>query len=562
MNRFYNISALYIPIIALLCNTAAIAQQPQFDSKTKEGTYTDPRDGRIYQTVTIGTQVWFAENFAYLPQVDTLSISVYGYKDNSIEEAKKTISYQEFGALYSWEKANELAPEGWRLPTDADWIQLETALGMPRDIAINYGWRENEECLMALKENGRSGFNIKFAGWRTDFGDFRFQNEHANFWVADSFENGRAHERLMGVNNKKIGREYGNKGCGFSVRYVRDIPADEHINYPDGEWEMMEDVSDYGWSQEKINQLYRYAIDSTNATGIIVIQSGKMIYDYGDTHELSYIASVRKSLLSMLYGKYVENGIINLNKTLKDLKIDDIGGLLDSEKEATILNILHSQSGVYHPASNPGGNEWLFPERGSKKPGTHFIYNNWDFNVAGYIFEKETGKDIYEAFESDIVNKIDFQQWDISKQQKSGDTTQSQFKAYHFELSTRDMARIGYLMLRQGKWGDEEVIPASWVKTMTTITTSYEDMYKVDPRLKDWTWWKWGQGIMWRVWDSPNLSPEFKGAYTATGNQGQYITIFPSMDIVVALKTKGVYGRRTDKESYEHFLEKLIDAKK
>ncbi|MGE0931459.1 FISUMP domain-containing protein [Peijinzhouia sedimentorum] len=562
MNIFYNTSALYITIIALFCNTTAIAQQPQFDSKTKEGTYTDPRDGRIYQTVTIGTQVWFAENFAYLPQVDTLSISVYGYKDNSIEEAKKTISYQEFGALYSWEKANELAPEGWRLPTDADWIQLETTLGMPRDIALKHGWRGNEECLRALKENGSSSFNIKFAGWRTDFGDFRFQNEHANFWVADSFEDGRAHERLMGVNNNKIGREYGNKGCGFSVRYVRDVPADEYINYPDGEWEMMEDVSDFGWSQEKINQLYRYAIDSTNATGIIVIQSGKMIYDYGDTHELSYIASVRKSLLSMLYGKYVVNGFINLNKTLKDLKIDDIGELLDSEKEATILDILHSKSGVYHPASNPGGNEWLFPERGSKKPGTHFIYNNWDFNVAGYIFEKEIGKDIYEAFESDIVNKIDFQQWDISKQQKSGDTTQSQFKAYHFELSTRDMARIGYLMLRQGRWEGDQVIPASWVKTITAITTSYEDMYKVDPRLKDWPWWKWGQGIMWRVWDSPNLRPEFKGAYTATGNQGQYITIFPSMDIVVALKTKGVYGRRTDKESYEHFLEKLIDAKK
>ena len=292
------------------------------------------------------------------------------------------------------------------------------------------------------------------------------------------------------------------------------------------------------------------------------IQSGKIIYDYGDTHEISYIASVRKSLLSMLYGNYVENGKIDLDKTLEELKIDDVGELLDIEKQATILDILQSKSGVFHAASNPGGNEWLFPERGSKTPGTYFIYNNWDFNVAGYIFEQETGRNIYDAFQEDIANKISFQQWDRTKQKKSGDTTKSRYKAYHFDLSTRDMARIGYLMLRKGKWKDEQVILASWVESLTTITTSYADMYKVDPRLKDWSWWKWGQGLMWRIWDSPNLSPEFKGAYTATGNAGQYITIIPSMDLVVALKTKAVYGRRTNKEAYEKFLYQLFDAKK
>lgn len=542
--------------IITLQNTADAQNQKQVDKKQA---FTDSRDGKVYKTVTIGTQVWFAENFAYLPEVDTLNISVYGYKGNSVEEAKKYKSYKEFGALYSWDKAKELAPEGWRLPTDADWIQLETTLGTQKEIALQHGWRGNAN---KLKEDSDSGFNVKFAGWRTDYGDFRFQDEHANFWLADSYDENRAYERLIGKNNQKIGREYGNKGCGFSVRYVRDIPAKEYITYPDGEWKMMQDVSKFGWNQDKINQLYRYAIDSTNATGIIVIQSGEMIYDYGDTHELSYIASVRKSLLSMLYGKYVENESINLNKTLKELNIDDIGGLLEIEKEATILDILQSKSGVYHPASNPGGNEWLFPERGSKKPGTYFIYNNWDFNVAGHIFEQETGQDIYEAFENDIAKKIDFQQWDITKQQKSGDTAKSLFKAYHFYLSTRDMARLGYLMLRKGKWKSEQVIPASWVEKMTTITTSYEEMYKVDPRLKDWPWWKWGQGLMWRIWDSPNISPELKGAYTATGNQGQYITIIPSMDIVVALKTKAVYGRRTDKETYEKFLYQLFDAKK
>lgn len=550
--------ALVLLIIVFVNNTNAQNQE----QNNSIDNYTDIRDGRVYKTVEIGTQIWFAENFAYLPKVDTLNISVYGYKGTSVKEAKNTDSYKKYGALYTWEKANQLAPKGWRLPTDADWIQLETATGMPKELALKHGWRGDGDCVTSLKENGGSGFNVIFSGWRTDYGDFRYQNEHANFWVADSHDKERAYERLIGANNNRIGREYGNKGCGFSVRYVRDIPSEKYITYPVNEWEMMENVSVFGWGQNKIDRLYRYAIDSTNATGIIVIQSGKMIFDYGDTHETSYIASVRKSLLSMLYGNYVEDGTINLNKTLQELKIDDIGGLLNSEKEATILDILQSKSGVFHPASNPGGNEWLFPERGTKESGTFFIYNNWDFNVAGYIFEKETGKNIYDAFESDIADKIGFQQWDRSKQKKSGDTTKSQFKAYHFELSTRDMARVGYLMLRKGKWKNEQVIPSSWVGRSTSITTSYAEMYKVDPRLKNWPWWKWGQGLMWRIWDSPNLSPEFKRAYTATGNAGQYITIIPSMDIVIALKTKAVYGRRTNKEVYEKFLMKLFDSKK
>lgn len=562
MNILLSRLLIVLVLLSIGLQDLVLAQNYEANPKIVRRTFTDNRDGKVYQTVEKGTQVWFAENFSYLPEVDTLNISVYGYKGNSVEEAKSTDSYKKYGALYSWEKANQLAPKGWHLPTDADWIQLETAIGMPRELAVREGWRGEKNSVGSLKENGRYGFNVKFGGWRTDYGDFRFQEEHANFWVADSQDNERAYERLIGLNNERIGREYGNKGCGFSVRYVRDTPVEKYITYPEEEWEMMDNVSDFGWDQEKINQLYWYAVDSTNATGIIIIQSGKMIYDYGDTHELSYIASVRKSMLSMLYGEYVENGTINLKKTLEELEIDDIGGLSKSEKQATILDILSSKSGVYHLASNEGGNEWLFPERGSKKPGTHFIYNNWDFNVAGFIFEQETGQNIYEAFEENIAKKINFQQWDKSKQFKSGDTTKSKYKAYHFELSTRDMARTGYLMLRKGKWKNEQVIPSSWVERSTSITTSYAEMCKVDPRLKDWPWWKWGQGLMWRIWDGPDIRPELKGAYTATGNGGQYITIIPSMDLVVALKTKWDYSRRTEKDVYMKFLNQLFEVKK
>lgn len=336
----------------------------------------------------------------------------------------------------------------------------------------------------------------------------------------------------------------------------------DSISYPGKTWTYLENKEAFGWKVDKLNKLTDFVRDSTHATGLIIIQRGKILFDYGDIAELSYIASCRKSILSLLYGKYVEDGTINLNKTLAELNIDDVGGLLPSEKTATVNDLLKSKSGVFHTASNEGGNESLFPKRGSKKPNTYFVYNNWDFNTAGFIFEQETGQSIYQAFDKDIAKKIGLEDWDISKQFKAGDSTKSIFKAYHFVLSTRDMARIGYLALRKGKWKEQQIIPSTWVERMTSITTSLEEMKTVDPQIKGWPWYKWGYGLMWRIWDSPAQLPELNKAYTATGNMGQYITIIPALDMVVALKTKSDYGRRTGYDVYDRFLTKLIDAKK
>ena len=149
-------------------------------------------------------------------------LEVIAWRKIPIIEAKSASSFQKFGALYSWEFAKKLVPKGWRLPTDGDWQQLEREIGISKESVNTIGWRGINNEVNELKQNGKTGFNIVFGGWKTDYGDFRFQEQHANFWCADSYDNERAFERLFGVKNQKIGREYGNKGCGFSVRYVKD----------------------------------------------------------------------------------------------------------------------------------------------------------------------------------------------------------------------------------------------------------------------------------------------------------------------------------------------------
>jgi CubicO group peptidase (beta-lactamase class C family) len=85
-----------------------------------------------------------------------------------------------------------------------------------------------------------------------------------------------------------------------------------------------------------------------------VAVGSKVLFEYGDQAHLSYLASVRKSLLAILYGKYVENETIPLNQTLREIGLTDVDGLLPAELEATVENLITARSGVYHPASNSG----------------------------------------------------------------------------------------------------------------------------------------------------------------------------------------------------------------
>lgn len=317
--------------------------------------------------------------------------------------------------------------------------------------------------------------------------------------------------------------------------------------FPDEDWQFVQQPVFEGWDQGGLYQIHRYLTDSTLITGMMLIQDGKVIYKYGDIEENSYIASCRKSVLAMLYGKYVTNGQIDLDKNLDELEIDKLVDLLENEKEATVHDIISCRSGVYLPASNAGDMSDDAPKRGSKKPGEFWLYSNWDFNVAGHIFEQLSGKNIYDDIETQFAKPLGMQDWDRSLQEKSGDYTASDFMAYHMWFSTRDMARLGLLMLNKGKWKDQQIIHEDWVKNMTTPKTSFEELDKIAPDMKE-NGDYFSYGYMWWLWEHPE-NKRLKGAYSALGAWGQNITVIPEMNCVVAIKTNAEFGRRKGNHS-------------
>jgi len=95
-----------------------------------------------------------------------------------------------------------------------------------------------------------------------------------------------------------------------------------------------------------------------------------------------------------------------------------------------------------------------------------------------------------------------------------------------------------------------------WIKTTTSVITTYKEAEK-----NKTAYFHFGYGYLWWLWDTPYNTGAYEGAYTASGAYGQFITVLPKLDLVVAFKTKYEYGRQTPTDLYLRVLDKLIAAK-
>ncbi len=238
--------------------------------------------------------------------------------------------------------------------------------------------------------------------------------------------------------------------------------------------------------------------------------------------------SIRKSLLSALYGIAVAKGEINLNATLDQLGIDDNEpSLTPEEKQARVIDLLKARSGIYHAAlyETPAMKAEK-PPRGSHPPRSFWSYNNWDFNALGTIYEKLTHDSIYHAFDAQLARRIGMEDFD-PKEEEYVTGPDSIHRAYPFRMSARDMARFGLLYLRSGRWRDVQLIPEQWVRDSTTAYSvadgNARDNYS-------------GYGYLWWVAVNGNHYPKVEvpdGGFSVWGAGGHFIAVIPAYNIVV-----------------------------
>lgn len=201
-------------------------------------------EGNCYRTVTIGNQLWMAENLKYLPSVvgpstgsnTTPYYYVYGYDGTVVADAKATANYTTYGVLYNYPAAMNgaisstadpsgvqgVCPTGWHLPSDLEWIILTNYL-------------DEEYAGGKLKETGTShwitpnigatnvtGFTALPGGRRSTYGSFDYIGSFGFWWSATELNATDAWGRGMYFNYDDVGRNYHSKEMGFSVRCIKD----------------------------------------------------------------------------------------------------------------------------------------------------------------------------------------------------------------------------------------------------------------------------------------------------------------------------------------------------
>jgi CubicO group peptidase (beta-lactamase class C family) len=175
------------------------------------------------------------------------------------------------------------------------------------------------------------------------------------------------------------------------------------------------------------------------------------------------------------------------------------------------------------------------------------------------VFERKTELTIYQAFASDLAAPLQLEDFGLPQHRKSGNRTLSDHLAYPFFLSTRDMARLGYLMLRNGRWRGQQVIPEEWVAQVIEQRTASKDMHPPRTARRGF-----GYGYMWWLLEEPPDSP-LRGAYMAWGVHGQYILVIPKRQIVIAHKREVPIAGRRDvswvaPERFLHAVRMLVAA--
>ena len=211
------------------------------------GTVTDI-DGNVYETIQIGEQLWMAQNLKVthynngdeMPNLtinnDWTSASIGAYSDYD----NNPTNSETYGKLYNWYTVNDergICPEGYHVPSDDEYSELEVYLGMSESETDIIGFRGTNEgsklagnselwnigVLVIDPEFGTSGFDALPAGYRVySSGDFDTVGKHCYFWSSSENSNSHAWYRNLLYFNTRVYRNSPSKQSGFSIRCLAD----------------------------------------------------------------------------------------------------------------------------------------------------------------------------------------------------------------------------------------------------------------------------------------------------------------------------------------------------
>jgi uncharacterized protein (TIGR02145 family) len=223
-------------------NSAGIGFGDEFTFKTLwDGATVQDYNGNSYQTIQIGEQVWMQENLkaTYYANGDPLQYIEIGWDTLGVSDRAycwNDGNGDTYGALYTWAAATNdtssnlipsgvqgVCPNGWHIPSDEEWKQLEAFLGMSLSDLDKISWRGTDQGTQ-LKTGGASEFEALLGGFRYSSGSAFTPGNYGAFWSSTEYElsTHSAYYRMLDISSLVSRNHDYTKQYGLSVRCIHD----------------------------------------------------------------------------------------------------------------------------------------------------------------------------------------------------------------------------------------------------------------------------------------------------------------------------------------------------
>lgn len=278
------------------------------------------------------------------------------------------------------------------------------------------------------------------------------------------------------------------------------------------------------------------AIESSNHEihSLMILRHGKVIAEgWWDPYkpELKHtMYSTSKSFTSTAIGFAVTEKLISvsdkvisffpeylpdtISANLADLEIRDLLSMtFGQEPEPPAAKIRSSDNWIKALLATPIPN----------KPGSVFLYNSYGTYLLSAIIQKVTGEKVVDYLKPRLFEPLGItgEDWEVCPMGIN-------VGGWGLRIKTEDMAKLGQLYLRKGKWGDQQILSEEWVNEATTSKILQSPELSREERDKN----DWLQGYGYKFWRSRHNSYRGDGAY------GQFIFVLPDQDAVIAITSE------------------------
>lgn len=317
--------------------------------------------------------------------------------------------------------------------------------------------------------------------------------------------------------------------AGTDATDAPDAPAADTVIYPIDEWERST-PAEAGLDPAPLEELTTF-LGEQKSDCMVVVKDGEVVaesyWNDFDADTDREVFSASKSVTSTLVGIAQDEGFLSIDEPASKYITEWQG---TESESVTIKNLLSNDSGRYwdyvsdYQKLAGGENDKTAYAIGLDQqhpPGEHWEYNNSAIQTLEAVLERATGQDVEEFAQEHLFEPIGME----STISKDGAGNPMMFMGV--QAGCLDMARFGYLFLRDGMWADEEVLPSEWVAEATSPSQELNPGY-------GYLWWlnSDGEGAT-----AGTFAPEIKGApddaYAALGLFDQIVLVLPEQDMVV-----------------------------